>query len=419
MLSLAFNGVQVAYSFASAATLFSVAILLILSSAPDTRSTVIATSVRAAATSDQQTPLERCLQNPFTSPGYLTASKIDPAYNRWNPFISGCSTPSLAPLVASRSSLPWLRNRTVVVIGVSVDRNHVRDFCEIVKGKFEAVRWWDERSPLWDERLMGPEPSWTKESVGFDSKLPHLCTVEDYGFMIVQVFHYVGLLPRDPRTRAIDVRLRPFVTTQGLANPVHDHWKSTHPCGDGEYHPGYFGPPNFEDRVSAHLVPLLTNLGRRHPDLIEVSASEWDIEYWKTLPIFRTPPYHGNKSLIYDTDLQTHIPTYLNRLEESASFVLSLFPRSLPLLWRVPVELPARGWPYPLLANVVDQATRSVFVDSEEWDGFVELDETGTHLRGSGETDWYESASHPAKVPHSYVWSDFILWRLQGVSEER
>ena len=165
-------------------------------------------------------------------------------------------------------------NRTVVIAGVSVDRNHAHKFCEIVRGKWEAIRWTDPRSAKWDEDLMGDLPEWTKETIGFDFNLPHLCTIEEYGFMLIQSFHFV----RSPSIRLVS---QPLTSGehQGLANPPTDHWKTVHPSGDGEYRPGYFAPPVFQDRITAHLLPLLDNLGpgRRAPDLIEVSASEWDI----------------------------------------------------------------------------------------------------------------------------------------------
>jgi hypothetical protein len=187
------------------------------------------------------TPATACQRNPYLSPGYLTSSHLDASLNLWNPFAPSCSTPSLYPLLLSRDLSPrnsWLRGRTIVVWGNSVDRLRVLDFCEIVNGTYTIYPHTHPLSPP------PTEPSYpTNWTVGIGIR-SRSCWIAEMDFMIVQGFHFgfdeTGLWRKS--------------------------WR------------GFDPPELFEDRWERGMVPFVRNLGRNEVDIVYVGHFEWDIQ---------------------------------------------------------------------------------------------------------------------------------------------
>lgn len=97
-------------------------------------------------------PLRSCLCadaklrcNPYHRLGHLHVNTSVPAENRWEPFDSSKCTPEdyLSAIVSPASSVPvnldFARNKTILLIGDSVDRDHNLHFCIAVKGIVEVI----------------------------------------------------------------------------------------------------------------------------------------------------------------------------------------------------------------------------------------------------------------------------------------
>lgn len=68
----------------------------------------------------------------------------------------------------------------------------------------------------------------------------------------------------------------------------------------------YFPPAKMEDRIDAHVLPLLPNLARHfnqpdlhHPDVIEVQSGIWDLRRWSSEDFAS----HGEPELPAKTEL--------------------------------------------------------------------------------------------------------------------
>ncbi|ORY69441.1 hypothetical protein BCR35DRAFT_334277 [Leucosporidium creatinivorum] len=339
----------------------------------------------AASHFDSLSTTQRCQQNPFRSPGYLNTSlssnETDYEHNRWIPFASNCSTPSLLPLVRGREPLPWLQNRAIVLFGSSVDRWHLVYFCELAHGTVEIIQPSHPLSPL----QLPPDFLQPGERI-VPGAQPHICRVEEYNLMLVFVFHY------------------------GLEEE--DHWRKVKIGRPEERH--WTPPGSFEARLSHLLLPLLSNLNISISsiDLIEVSSYEWDLAYWQQASRYRNS---GAERHLQDGH-ETFLPFYVRRLQEVAEVLINTFPRrhpqQMPILWRVP-HVSGRNDPAPRFAKAMERATRFVFAEGGSLSQSFELDETGAILEGGGQSSWMGDHTHPAKYPHAVVWSDYVLWRLR------
>lgn len=152
--------------------------------------------------------------NPFEANGRLVVDEADPTKNVWVPFDSRCRPSNLmtalyrppgdtAPIIpprptsrqAGRTFLPWLMNRTVVLHGDSIDRFHLKDFCEFVGGRLELITpdhpacppmWRDPRGDAERKRL---EDQWAgRPREGWELTNPWVCDIEEYGATLVNVF---------------------------------------------------------------------------------------------------------------------------------------------------------------------------------------------------------------------------------------
>jgi hypothetical protein len=108
-------------------------------------------------TSTFQFPLTRCKTphhsthhstrcHPFHKLGQLNVDVTNATNNYWEPFDSTCPPSTImASLYRVASNmrtplpLPWLLNRTVLIQGDSIDRFHLKDFCELVAGDLTVV----------------------------------------------------------------------------------------------------------------------------------------------------------------------------------------------------------------------------------------------------------------------------------------
>ena len=169
--------------------------------------------------------------NPFTVPGRLLVDTVTPTNNLWKPYSPECVGSSFlkalyrgendsGPLIPvaggenmTREYLPWLKDRTVVIHGDSIDRFHLKDFCELVKGRLflvstdhpasppsyhlphipemDAAGSETARSKQQKELRESYEQVWNNRPTGGQELTnPWVCDVEEYGFTMINVFTF-------------------------------------------------------------------------------------------------------------------------------------------------------------------------------------------------------------------------------------
>ena len=156
-------------------------------------------------------------ENPWIEYGRMAVDQRVPENNRWVPYDSTCTTPELMaalrsvhanttapPLVLPLANLfphvdnslpfPWLHNRTVLLFGDHVERQHALDFCQLAGGSHLII---SSTHPLSPPRFVNgiDEKFLRSDRPDHDDSRPSVCYLEKYNFMIVTVFHY-GLANR-------------------------------------------------------------------------------------------------------------------------------------------------------------------------------------------------------------------------------
>jgi hypothetical protein len=101
--------------------------------------------------------------------------------------------PSKSP--NDRNFLPWFRNRTILLHGDSIDRFHLKDFCEFLGGKLELITPEHQASPaMWkkpggDSERREWEKKWEERPrEGWELTNPWICDVQEYGTTLINVF---------------------------------------------------------------------------------------------------------------------------------------------------------------------------------------------------------------------------------------
>lgn len=163
------------------------------------------------------------INDPYLHPGTLstrngTDNSLIPF---WDPLDPSFPRPShLLQAVQERQPLPWFQNKTLLLIGDSVDRFLNRFFCELADGDLRLTNITDLDSSIQYDNL-GSKSS------------PVVCRLDYYDFEIISFFHY------------------------GLQNDSENFWS---------FEPGYIEPGLMENRLPL-LAPLLKNYNRQ-PDMI-------------------------------------------------------------------------------------------------------------------------------------------------------
>ncbi|GAA6041122.1 hypothetical protein JCM8097_004126 [Rhodosporidiobolus ruineniae] len=218
------------------------------------------------------------LCEPYASFGTLQVDSNDADRNRWIPFDPTCQPPNFlsklrelnmhhhqpggySPSKASTADFAWLHNKTALLIGDSISREHVENFCQLLGEESEVVR----PSHRW-AAANAPQRAATKaqhllerpkrlHQRGFrvvrDASRPRVCYIPKFDFLLVSVFHF------------------------GLDQE--DYWRDSRM-------PQYSAPGLFEHRLTDQIQPLLANIradGRPSaPDYVEISSGTWDLARW-------------------------------------------------------------------------------------------------------------------------------------------
>ncbi|BGP38093.1 hypothetical protein JCM10449v2_002020 [Rhodotorula kratochvilovae] len=201
------------------------------------------------------------LCNPYHQHGVLNVNLNVPSENMWEPIDApeDCQPVDFLSLIrqAQHSNedfpeLDFVRNRTVVIFGDSVDRDHVEHMCEQVDGQLEMIGDQHPFSPPYppgqefppaDHNLTG-DGRWPN----FEQSRPFVCHVASLNFRFLSVFHYGFEDQTD------------FIT----------------------YHPHFYPPARLEDRFDQIVLPLVASLSGHYgtspiPSLVSLAPGFWSL----------------------------------------------------------------------------------------------------------------------------------------------
>ncbi|GJJ09794.1 hypothetical protein Clacol_004018 [Clathrus columnatus] len=186
----------------------------------------------------------QCLPDPFEKPGMLYhGSDVDVSNTRWIPFpqssinngefhssaifndtppaeaLEGACLQYMKQLSRNDSEMDWVRDRTVLFIGSSHDRNNIRNFCQEVHGTYSTI----------GDHTAGA------------------CRLERYGLVLAFWFLY------------------------GVIDSDNYDWFS----------PAESRPLTFESRIKEIMIPWMTKAGIKSPDLVIETSLFWDDGFLK------------------------------------------------------------------------------------------------------------------------------------------
>lgn len=148
--------------------------------------------------------------NPFEVNGRLRYDPDVLENNVWVPYDERCKPSNyMAPLAATAAAaasnpaeLAWFANRTIVLHSDSIDRFHMKDFCDFVGGQLANINPQHPASPPMyrrdphaaadaDPERKKLEDQWSnRPPEGWELTSPWVCDVERYGTTLVNVFQF-------------------------------------------------------------------------------------------------------------------------------------------------------------------------------------------------------------------------------------
>ncbi|GAA5913638.1 uncharacterized protein JCM6883_004033 [Sporobolomyces salmoneus] len=374
--------------------------------------------------------------DPYSSFGTLQVDPHDADRNRWIPFSPTCQPPNFLAKLRDYTLYPdsdvnpsefsWLHNKTALLIGDSISREHVENFCQLVGEESEVIRpnhrWAAGPSPM-------RAPVKAQHSIerphrlngrGYravrDASRPRICYIPKFDFLLVSVFHF------------------------GLDQE--DYWRDSRM-------PQYASPGMFEHRLVDQITPLIKHIqadGRRSaPDYVEITSGTWDLARWAEQDVLAQRPTEQALS-------QDRLTWYRFRVGQMMDKVRNAFPEAKAKVWRslhYPTDQVAeydyfmdkinprtsdnsRGATEPPSfshnrIHQLDQAVRSLVlpssssatssVDSASSDEETDIphpefriNEWGTLLKGHEAHQ--KDRLHGDPLPGGYVWADVMLYEL-------
>lgn len=396
----------------------------------------------------------RC--NPFETNGRLNVDQQDPTKTRWVPFDSRCQSSNLmkalyrppgdtSPLIpdqdksphGTREYLSWFKNRTVVLHGDSIDRFHLKDFCEFVGGKLELIGTDHQASPgMWkkpggDRERRDWEKNWSERPrEGQELTNPWICDVEEYGTTLINVFTW-GLEGAEE-----------FFKTE--------RW--------------YYPPATWNDRMDHITLPLLPRLAKyldrpqiENPDLVILNSGYWDLRKYTEEDFvaagFPNRPYPEDSPIPYNALSSEREQNWEKEARKAIKHAAKSFrgkegktKNGPTLLWRSLHHPPRHNYaPFPRVFQL-DSLSRKVvsdlrlsqspststpssftpsaplsqldeYPDREDLglDHRLRIDESGRLMLG--QEHLFRDLLHPLPVPGSWIWADIMLYELKRAVE--
>ncbi|GAA6022874.1 hypothetical protein JCM11491_007027 [Sporobolomyces phaffii] len=408
----------------------------VVPSSTNTRATTLLSRIRMAAKGS-------C--DPYASFGTLQVDPNDADRNRWIPFDPTCQPPNFLAKLRARALDPssnahptefaWLHNKTALLIGDSISREHVENFCQLMGEESEVVRpnhrWAAGPAPMRapvkashsierPHRLNG-----RGYRVVRDASRPRVCYIPKFDFLLISVMHF------------------------GLDQE--DYWRDSRM-------PQYSSPGMFEHRLVDQITPLIAHVradGRRSaPDYVEITSGTWDLARWAEQDVLAQRPTEQALS-------QDRLTWYRFRVGQMMDKVRTAFPEAKAKVWRslhYPTDQVAeydyfmdkinpgssngsRGATEPPSfshnrIHQLDQAVRSLVLpssgplasldplaqDDDDAAGTdvphpeFRINEWGTLLKGHEAHQ--KDRLHGDPLPGGYVWADVMLYELfRGVQK--
>ncbi|GAA6027093.1 hypothetical protein JCM8097_006106 [Rhodosporidiobolus ruineniae] len=202
--------------------------------------------------------------NPYDQYGVLNVNTSVPSENMWQPIAApdDCQPVDFLSLLyraqsgdaSVLSDLEFARNRTVVIFGDSVDRDHVEHFCQFVNGFHEMIGDDHELSPPYPEGQEVPPEGYQNYFTGerkwpnYHQSRPFVCHVHSLDFRVLNVFHYGFRGETD------------FIV----------------------HHPHFYPPASVEDRFDQIVVPLMSALSTKYgvsavPSILSIAPGFWGL----------------------------------------------------------------------------------------------------------------------------------------------
>ena len=271
---------------------------------------------------------------PYNPVGTLVADSSDPDRNQWTAEPK-CPPPGfLAQLRADSTTrattdFSWLYNRTALIIGDSISREHVENFCNLMGEESEVVRPSHKYSPTSSPIRGAAKGSHALEKparlssrghrVVRDAALPRICYIPQYDFLVSPA----------SSLRLAKCQVLTFFSPQ-LASVFHfgldqeDYWRESRM-------PQYQAPGMFEHRLSDVIQPLIANFrrdGRKSaPDYVEVTSGTWDLARWAEQDV------ESDKNT--ETGLtQDRVTWYRFRVGQMLEKIRTAFPNASTKTWR-------------------------------------------------------------------------------------
>ncbi|GAA5865960.1 hypothetical protein JCM8547_002897 [Rhodosporidiobolus lusitaniae] len=208
--------------------------------------------------------MQSSLCNPYDQYGVLNVNLNVPSENVWQPI---AAPPECQPIdfmsklygiqmgyQTNMSELEFMRDRTIVIFGDSVDRDHNEHFCGLTGGYLEMINDTHPLNPPYPPgREIPPEGyasfmTGLREWPNYAQSRPFVCHIDKFNFRILNVFHY-GFRP--------------------LTDMIQGH-------------PHFYPPALVEDRFDQIIIPLVANLAAKYgtspvPDILSIAPGFWGI----------------------------------------------------------------------------------------------------------------------------------------------
>ncbi|KAL8290289.1 hypothetical protein RQP46_003228 [Phenoliferia psychrophenolica] len=260
--------------------------------------------------------------------------------------------------------LESLRDRTVLIFGDSVDRDHNEDFCGFVAGDYEMIGGAHPLAPPYPKGEELPADGYRDYISGQQmwpdnpQSRPYICHVPSLNLRFINVFQW-GFFDYD-------------------LNWIRNH-------------PHFYPPLNPEDRFDQVVVPLLANIAKKYgtsavPDIITISPSYW------------------NMGMANDTAWMAP------RIEQVI--------RKLASGWSDAAEKPMILWKSPHRMKTYDMDAITL-VESFNQIGSPEVEDLSSRLRIDewgqlmlGQEMHFKDHLHPLPLPGSFLWGNMMLDKL-------
>ncbi|KAL8280436.1 hypothetical protein RQP46_007084 [Phenoliferia psychrophenolica] len=396
---------------------------------------------------------ERC--NPYEQHGVLLVNTSVPNQNMWQPIgvPDSCQPVDYATQLLdmqlangiSHPTLESLRNRTVLIFGDSVDRDHNEHFCNFVGGFIEMIGNNHPLSPAYPEGQELPPEDYLdyiqNKRMWPDNpqSRPHICHVFRLNLRFVNVFHY------------------------GFRG--YTHWMAMHPH--------YYPPASIEDRLDQIVIPLLANIAKQYntspvPDIVSIAPGFWGILRlsYETQRIRDAAIAAGNTTFL---EGYAKHDVWNNMKEDQRDWMEGRIQEVIEYIgngWRDSVKAPLILWrslhhiqsheqlPFTRV-QALDQIGRSVVErlvregeaavkGAGEWKAWLALaaSRVGRKWRGDslevtqakglssrlridewgalmlGQEKHFVDKVHPLPLPGSYLWANMMLFQLTTVAED-